>query len=306
MRYARALAFTALTVATSVAAAEDATPLFDYAIQQPSANPPYVDALRKQVDTLESEIARHPPPAVGECAHTLGASRFAQQYEDLGVVRSNQGNYTAAIESFEKAIDCTPRAPNLYAQLAAELLHAGRRAEARAAAERGAAIDRNNAALDSILMQLDLIDERWAEVVSRLRAMIANEPDAERAAYYQCFLWLAQRRAGVREPVLASGREYEKWPAAILDALQGARTEAEVVDEVRSEGNEQRRREMLVEALYYVGQQRLATGQREVARRYFAAAVNLKVLYFIEHHLALAELMKMRAAPAPENATTER
>ena len=45
-----------------------------------------------------------------------------------------------------------------------------------------------------------------------------------------------------------------------------------------------------------MGQLRLAKGEADTARRYFAATVNLKVLYFIEHHMALAEIAKMQAA----------
>jgi lipoprotein NlpI len=92
--------------------------------------------------------------------------------------------------------------------------------------------------------------------------------------------------------------EYEEWPAPVLGVLKGTTTEAEVLEKVREQKNEQRRRELLVEALYYIGQLRLANGETETARRYFAATVNLKVLYFIEHHLALAEIVKMRARPA--------
>jgi lipoprotein NlpI len=270
------------------------TPLFSYATEQPPATQPFSESLRKQIATFEAEMARHPPPADEECAHTLGANRFAQQYEDLGAAQSNAGEYAAAIEAFEKALACTPREPNIYAQLAAELLHAGRLGDARAMAQRGAAIDANNAALDSVLMQLDFIDERWAETVSRLRAMIAAQSDDERAMYYQCFLWLAQRRAGIGQPELVKREAFDQWPAPVLARLQGTQTEAQVLEEIRKEKNDQRRREVLAEALYYVGQLRLANGDAETARRYFAAAVNLKVLYFIEHHMAVAELMKMR------------
>jgi lipoprotein NlpI len=55
---------------------------------------------------------------------------------------------------------------------------------------------------------------------------------------------------------------------------------------------------MLTEALFYIGQLRLAEGQREKARRHFAAVVNLKVVYYIEYGMARAELAKMRASEA--------
>jgi tetratricopeptide (TPR) repeat protein len=281
------------------------TPLFDYATSLPLVTQPFNEPLRKQIASFEAEMARHPPPPDTECAHTLGASRFARQYDDLGSAQSNAGDYTAAIASFEKALACTPRDPDLHAELAAELMHVGRLAEARATIQRGMALADNTSSgnpggadLESILMQLDFIDERWADTVARLRAMIATQTDDERAAYYQCFLWLAQRRAGVRQPELVTRTEYEEWPAPLLSLMKRATTEAAVLNAVKDEKNERRRREVLVEALYYVGQLRLANGETDTARRYFAAAVNLKVLYFIEHGMALAELNKMRERSA--------
>ncbi|HEV7715414.1 MAG TPA: hypothetical protein VGO53_07450, partial [Steroidobacteraceae bacterium] len=139
---------------------------------------------------------------------------------------------------------------------------------------------------------------RWADAVARLRTVATTEPDDERATYWQCFLWLAQRRAGTRQPELATRTAgYDGWPTPILDALKGSVTEADVLAEVRKQPDERRRREILAEALYYMGQLRLANGDATTARRYFAATVNLKVLYFIEHHMALAEITKMRADP---------
>ena len=52
--------------------------------------------------------------------------------------------------------------------------------------------------------------------------------------------------------------------------------------------------ERLCEALFYVGEWYWARGDRAVARDYFAALVNLRVLYFVEHGLALAEIAKLR------------
>jgi uncharacterized protein HemY len=170
----------------------------------------------------------------------------------------------------------------------------GRFAEARTAAEQGVALHREDPSLDSVLSQLDFIQEHWADAVARLRTVAITEPDDERATYWQCFLWLAQRRAGTRQPELVSRTEYEQWPADILDMLKGTISEAQLLAVIRKQDDERRRREILAEALYYIGQLRLANGATDTARRYFAATVNLKVLYFIEHHMALAEITKMR------------
>jgi lipoprotein NlpI len=52
--------------------------------------------------------------------------------------------------------------------------------------------------------------------------------------------------------------------------------------------------ERLCEALYYVGQAYWARGQPDVALEYFTALVNIKVIYFLEHGLALADIAKLR------------
>lgn len=280
-----------------------ATPLLDYAQEQTLPTLPFSDSLWKRLTRITSELERHPPPATSECAHTLGASRFASLYDDLGAVRSNLGDSEGAVEAFEKALACTPRAAPVHAALAAELLSLGRLDEARAVAERGLAVDRDESSLEVVLSRIDFIQERWAEAAARFRTAATVEPDDERATYWQCFLWLAQRRAGSLHPALASRVEYDEWPAPILDVLKGTIPEEELLPLIRSEESERRRREMLAEALYYLGEMRLANGNTELARRYFAAAVNLKVLYFIEHHMALAEIAKLRAAREADSAS---
>jgi lipoprotein NlpI len=46
--------------------------------------------------------------------------------------------------------------------------------------------------------------------------------------------------------------------------------------------------------LFYVGEAYWARGQLDVARDYFTALVNIRVIYFLEHGLALAEIAKLR------------
>jgi tetratricopeptide (TPR) repeat protein len=291
------LALTLLALAPLGAAAQSQnpspTPLLDYARELPPPTQPFGNSWARRLASVEQEIARHPPPPQEECAHTLGAGRFADLYEQLGSVRANTGDHSGAIEAYEQAIACQPRVTYRYSYLAAELLHAGRLDEARATAGRARALDGE---VSSLLGQIDVVEEHWADAVARFRTLAITEVDPQQAQYWQCFLWFSQRRAGVQSPELVERDAYEPWPTPILDALQGQVSESDVVGQIRQEGNETRQREKLVEALYYIGQARLAAGQPDLARTYFAAAVNLKVLYFIEPHLALAELAKMRAA----------
>lgn len=290
------LAATAQTDGPEAPEAPSPTPLLDYARDQSPPTQPAAGSFASHLAGVEAEMARHPPPPPAECAQTLGASRFAQLFEELGSSRAATGDYAGAVEAYQQALACQPRAAGVHEELAAELLHSGRLAEARAAAERGRGIGDERTSAYSLLGQLDVIEERWADAVARFRMLATIETDLERAQYWQCFLWLSQRRAGVQKPELAERETFDGWPTPIMDALKGKIAETDVVAEIREVDNEARRREELAEALYYIGQTRLAAGETELARLYFAATVNLKVLYFIEHHLALAELTKMRKA----------
>ena len=81
--------------------------------------------------------------------------------------------------------------------------------------------------------------------------------------------------------------------------MQGQYTEAELTAPVRQGDDEDNAQpntttdERLCEALFYVGEAYWARGQLDVARDYFAALVNIKVIYFLEHGLALAEIAKL-------------
>ena len=82
--------------------------------------------------------------------------------------------------------------------------------------------------------------------------------------------------------------------------MRGEYTEAELVARVIEGDDDSNTQpnsstdERLCEALFYVGEAHWARGNPEVARDYFAALVNIRVLYFLEHGLALAEIAKLR------------
>jgi lipoprotein NlpI len=293
---ARALAIQAVTLALSVAARADPTPLLTYAAAQHF--PPINDAAavfgqKQRLSRVTFAISKDPPPEAN-CAQTLGAKRFATLFDDLGDAYLDLGDDTNAADAFTKALSCNPRADFLHAEHSLALLNLGRYDEARAEAERQLSPGHNNFSLDSLLVQLDFVDERWPDAIDHARQAVTEAPDDEQATYWQCFLWLAQKRAGTVEPVLATHRAADNWPRPILEALRGKITEAALVEAVKAEHDTHRRHEILSEALFYAGQQDLARDRPDEARRYFNATVNLKVPYFIEHHLAVAELAKPR------------
>jgi lipoprotein NlpI len=292
VRVSLALALALLAVAGTAAAGSAPTPLLDYARGLSFVTLPDEQANRRVLASITHELADDPPPE-RDCARTLGAGRFTGLLTRLASARATLGDSPGAVVAYRSALGCSPRAVYLYAALAEELMDAGRFAEARQTVLRGLALDRNYAALATVLGRLDFIEENWDEAIAWLRWSAAAEVDERQAAYWECFLWLAERRAGVARPRLVERALSDVWPKALLDSLRGELDEAGLLERLRAQPDTQRR-EALVEALYYRGEQYLADHDVATARRYFAQAVNLKVPSFIEHHLALAELAKLQ------------
>jgi lipoprotein NlpI len=290
LRFPRSLVFS-LIAGPVLAATTSSTPLLDYAADQHFPADSNDAALHRRLAGVSHEINRYQPPE-SDCAHTLGARRFATLFDDLGSVQSELGHFAQASEAYEKALACTPRAPFLRAELATEMLHLGRYEEARAAIQRAVPAGRGDYRSDTILAQLDFIQERWNDAIAHLRNAVVEAPDDEQATYWQCFLWLAQKRSGVRQPTLGARKPAQDWPEPILEFLQGSITEQALLDAVRNEESDQRRREILSEALFYSGERWLQEGRIEEGRRYLEGTVRLKVVSFVEHHVALAELAK--------------
>ena len=263
------------------------------------------------------EMSRHPPPPDEDCAQTLGASRFAQQYAQLAMIQDQLGNFAAVVEANKSALACSPRVASYEASIASAYVNLDQIAEARAAAERAHALDPDDPSVRDVRARLDFIQEHWADATARFRLLALGDRYASPQVvdYARTFLWLAQRRAGLRNPERPESAPDESsgavagvkhWPARILETLRGELTEEDLVQVIQETAPESDRRERLTEALFYVGELRLAEGNPETARRHFATVVNLRVLNFVEYGMARAELKKMRdRAPVADAATSE-
>jgi lipoprotein NlpI len=249
--------------------------------------------MKKRLEQLTFSLSKDPPPETN-CAQTLGAKRFATVFDDLGGVYSSLGEDAKAAEAYTKAIACNPRAEFLHSELAAALLDMGHYDEARLETQRQLTLGRASFLVYTLLTQLDFVQERWPDAITHARLAATDAPDDEQATYWQCFLWFAQKHAGTLEPTLVNRRTPATWPGPILDSLRGKITESALADAISAERDSHRQREILTEALFYTGQKHRAENRTDEAQKYFAATVDLQVPYFIEHHLAMAELEKLR------------
>lgn len=252
----------------------------------------------------EHALKQAHPPSDADCAGSLGAPVFAGLHMDLGQAREAQGDFAGAIQSYRHALACTPRNTRVLDNLADALFDARDVPAARAVIQQALAINPRSVHLVRTAANIDFVEERWADAVSRFRYVAASEPNRERAAYGQLMYWLAQLRAGVAKPEFVNRRHTDDWPRPLLLYMQNEYSESELVHVVREGGDDDENDDStdlrLFEALYYVGEAHWARGRPELARDYFAAMMNIRVIHYIEHGLALAEIAKLaRLAPKP-------
>jgi len=239
-------------------------------------------------------------PADEACAGSIGAARYAGLYLEAGAARSGEGDFTGAAVEYRRAHSCRPRDAFILAALAGVLFDLRDFAGAREAIDASLAIDPRDINANRLAGNLDYVEERWADAIARYRYVASSDPDRNQAAYGQLMFWLAQRRGGVARPEFVARTPGDGWPQPLMMYMRGQYTEGELIAPIKdgdSETNSQANTdtdERLCEALFYVGEEYWARGQPEVARDYLAALVNIKVLFFIEHGLALAEIAKLR------------
>lgn len=287
---------------------------------------PAADYRRARLRSAEAGLQRADAPQDG-CGEALGAARFAALHTELARARAALGERQGALSAWRAAAACAPRDPQPRREIATALMALGRLDEARAELGRAATLARGSAAgLDEARTRLDFAAGRWADAARGAAAIAARleregrraqpqaagdapVPDGDEAAgalpasraaagFWRLLERLAQRRGALPaapSPPLDPGADGAPWPAPLWRHLDSRLDERGLVAAIAADPDPRRRREMACEALYYTAQQALAEGREAEGRRRLARVVNLKIVEFIEHDLALAELARRRA-----------
>jgi len=252
------------------------------------------------LNEAEHQRAQSRVPKDEDCAGSLGAARFAEIHAEVAIARQEDGDFAGAATEYRRALACRPRDSNLLAALAGVLFDARDYAGTRVALAASLAIDPRSVSTNRLAGNLEYVEEHWGEAIARFRYVAASDADRAQAGYGQLMYWLAQRRAGVERPEFIARTPADGWPQPLLLYMRGEYPEADLLTPIEdgdSESNTQPNTstdERLCEALFYVGEELWARGELDAARNYFAALVNIKVIYFLEHGLALAEIAKLR------------
>ncbi len=305
MRLAAALILACAALPAQAAPPESDQPLLTLARtqwekQSPDDLPtPGNDAVR----AAEHELAQARVPPDAECAHSLGAQRFASLHLRLGKARQDAGEFAAAAAALRRAQACRPRETGIHALLADALFAARDYAAARSAVDAGLGVDPRSPELYRQAGELAFVAGSWAEAAARFRYVAAAEPERSDAEFAQLMFWLAQRRAGVPRPQLVERTHDDEWPRPLVRYVEGEISEETLTLQVSTGDNDNYDAQeqpsfvtsrRLCQALFYVGEARWAQGDLAQAREYLAAAINLKAFDLPEHQLALAEIAHLR------------
>lgn len=327
---AAGLTATHAATVTSGGSDDDASPLVRFVATLEADGPPFENQRRSELRAAENALARTPVPTT-ECAQSLGAARHGALHAEVAVARQASGDRSGAIAAWQRALDCEPRNARYRVALAERLLTFGRLEETGAQVGRAAGLTPRQRGLEELQARFDYVAGRWPDAARRARQIAArlnSEPstvattvagatvaasprddaeveadafpdsdsDTDVAGFWRLLALLAQRRGGLPpqalpdpDPTLGG-----RWPLPLYRLLVGETDERAVVAAIEARDDPRRRREMACEALYYTAQQAFANGRPEIGRQRLARVVNLKVLYFVEHDLALAELAMLR------------
>jgi tetratricopeptide (TPR) repeat protein len=301
---------------------EPASPLVAFAATLDAATPPGQQGRLADLRTIEAALARTPSPDDG-CSQSLGAARFGALHARLAVARQGLGDRRGAMDAWRRALDCEPRNPRHHVALGSLLLTFGDLEGTRAQVERASRLDPRQNGLEELQARLAFVAGDWPEatagalrVATRLEGWTpggaAATPDDDEgttrdpatgdasegdevAAFWRLLALLAQRRSGspLQDAQAPDLEPENRWPAPLWRHVLGSLDERGIVAVIETQ-DALRQREMTCEALYYTAQLAFANGRHDDGRGRLARVVNLKVLDYVEHDMALAELAVLR------------
>lgn len=247
-----------------------------------------------QLARVRHELARAQPPADAQCAGSIGAARFAMLHVQVGDAQQGLGEHEDALSAYRQALACRPRDVRIHSQIAGVLFVLREFDAAREVIGHALAIDPRDVQLNRLAGNCDFATGRWAGAMSRYRYVATSEIEPGAAAFAQLMFWVTQRRAGSPRPEWVQRRLGDHWPRALVLFAKGEYSEAELMRSIRkSEEDPWIIDGQLLSSLFYAGEAWLAQGNADVARRYFAEAVNLRLAHTDEYQLAMAEIAKL-------------
>lgn len=201
-----------------------------------------------------------------------------------GIVRAEHGRFEDALEDFDHAVARTPGVAAMYLERAAALLSLGRLSDARADWATARRTDSTLAWVDWYEGIGLIVLGDFAAAASRIDRLVRAEPSFGAGPLW---LWLVRRRAGLAAQLPVT--DGDDWPAPLIRHLRGELTEEALMAHARNErrSGDQRREG---EALFFIAEQRLLAGERDVAAAYLRRALAVRAPHHAWRGAAQEEL----------------
>ena len=128
----------------------------------------------------------------------------------------------------------------------------------------------------------------WEPAAIAYRAAGNTGKDEDGVVHSWLMRYLVQVQSGASPTALkeeAATISYRKWPYPLLRYYLGEIDETALLADLR-QGDETKEREQMCEALFYLAERHRIQNSSELARRYYAASMDTKVLEFREYALS--------------------
>lgn len=225
---------------------------------------------------------------------------YAGALREIALGYSALGNNILATYYFSMVAQIAPEDPMAIYDLAVELSAIGQDEDAGSLFMTALKLNPRNSYLLRALGHYYWVTGDTDRAIERFLEALSAAQEPEDKAYGAIALHIAEQRT--MSPIKFSGKivvEHTGWPMPILGFLRGEIDVSRLVAAI-TDGDERTARTRMCEALYYVGEIRLAQGNKEQARSYFRSAVNTRVPSYRENGLALRALKTLDAAtPVP-------
>lgn len=215
---------------------------------------------------------------------------YAGALREIALGYSALGNNILATYYFSMVAQIAPEDPMAIYDLAVELSAIGQDEDAGALFMTALKYNPQNSYLLRALGHYYWVTGDTDRAIERFLEAISAAQDTDDKAYGAIALQIAEQRS--MSPVKFGAKinvEHTGWPMPILGFLRGEIDVNQLVSAI-TDGDERTARTRLCEALYYVGEVRLAQGNKEQAKSYFRSAVNTRVPSYRENGLALRAL----------------
>ena len=253
------------------------------------------ETLSAMGNAMTTGMSRMIPAATSRVNRDEVKKAYLGALREIALGHSALGNNILATYYFSMVAQIAPEDPMAIYDLAVELWAIGQDEDAGSLFMKALEVNPHNSYLLRALGHYYWVTGDTDRAIERFLEALSAAQEPEDKVYAAVALSIAEQRSpssvrfGDKISVSFAG-----WPSPILNFLRNDSDINALVAAI-NDGDERTARTRLCEALYYVGESRLAQGKKDQARAFFESAINTRVPSFRENGLALRALKSIEA-----------